>query len=119
MCGISSKVKGFSFSYTDDTVSEDQTDAAGQYVTEFFSLMRVVRVSRASFFQCNTDRLHHIFLCIRDDPFNPVTESFICFFKIIGFLKADLVIIRVIKKVLQVSAKTLQDIDQCGNGGRC
>lgn len=118
MGGIRGKIKGFPlfgaygpFPYVDGY-------ASAQYITEFLSFMRIVRIGGTSRFQGEPDGLHNVFLGIGDDPFRSVPAGFIRLFKIIGRGEDDLFLCFLTEKFIEIRAQHLEDIYQGGDGRR-
>ena len=92
-------------------------DASLQHIAEFLALVRVVRVGRAPGLQGDEDRLHHIFLCVGDDPADLIFQLRIVFFKIIRLSEYDLLLRCFIKKLTECGAEALQDVgERCDRG---
>ncbi len=49
-------------------------DDTGQYISEFLTLVRVIKIGSPARLQCHADRLHPVLLGIRNDPFGPVLQ---------------------------------------------
>ena len=60
-----------------------QCQTSGQNITEFFSLMGVIRETGSAGLQSHEDGFHIMLLGIGDDPFDFIVQFLILFFKII------------------------------------
>ena len=78
-----------------------------QYIAEFLSLMRIIRISFSAGFQGEKDRLHHVFLRIGNDPFDFIFKLCIVFLKVISFSENDLFFRALIEELADRGSKAL------------
>lgn len=77
--------------------------------------MRLVGIRGTSGFKRQPYRFHDVFLGVGNNPFDFIEKFRIDFFKIVIIPKNNLFLRCLCEKFLQVRAKALQDIRQCGN----
>ena len=74
-------------------------DIALQDVAKLFSLMRIVGVCFPAWLQCQKNRLHHVLLCVGNDPFDLIFQFQIVLFKVICLSKDDLLLRSLVKEL--------------------
>ena len=83
-------------------------DIALQDVAKLFSLMRIVGVCFPAWLQCQKNRLHHVLLCVGNDPFDLIFQFQIVLFKVICLSKDDLLLRSLVKELSDGGPKALQ-----------
>ena len=86
-------------------VPEMNEDTAGKYVAEFLAFMRRIYFGTGAALQCQPDRFHSVFLCVRNDPCDLVALRFVGLYKVIFLTEDDLVILLFAEKRFQIRSK--------------
>ena len=115
---VTGVIKGLAFFRLVGAAAQMNGDSALQDVSEFFALVRCVRIGGTACLQRQTDGLHGVFLSIGNDPLDFIQKLLILFDKIIIFSKDNLLFRRLGEKFADGGSQTLQDIDEGGDGGR-
>ena len=74
-------------------------DDAGQHISEFLTLVRVIKNGSPARLQCYADGFHPVLLGIRNDPFGPVFQFIVNLFEEISISENNLAVRFIIEEV--------------------
>lgn len=88
-------------------------DTSFEHISEFLSLVGIVRISGPSCLQMQTNGFHAVLLRIGNNPLNPVAAFSVLFYKIIFLRKNNLLLhLFLCEKLTDGSSQSLQNVFQ-------